>query len=258
MGYLKGDWGKRMRRKLFRVGMAWRPLVALILALCLVPITSNPVVALNVTDYFTYSWDVGFSKTEIHGGEVFYATITVTATRNDKDFPLNLSPSEASLTGSIIAEHRATGAQVTLNSSYTVTISPFPQKGETTRESQVVPLQFPDGSEPGIYNVVGELIKAEVTVLGIAICVTRFLPSSQAMGSVTYVVPAPVGVGVGDGVFVPSLPPTDKDVKTNLFGIEAIFSISVVIGGLLAYFLWWRHSKRMPNVVMKGTKPFSR
>ncbi len=109
-----------MRRKLFRVGMAWRLLIALILALCLVPIGSSPVAALSADDYFSYSYNVEFSKTEIHESEVFNATITVTATRNNNDFPLNLSPSAASLTGRIIAEHQTIAAKVTLNSSYTV------------------------------------------------------------------------------------------------------------------------------------------
>ena len=121
--------------------MVWRLLIALILALCLVPIGSSPVAALSAEDYFSYSYDVEFSKVEIEGSEDFNATVTVTATRNNNDFPLNLSPSEALITGRIIAEHQATGAKVTLNSSYTVEISPFPQKGETAQESEVVSLQ---------------------------------------------------------------------------------------------------------------------
>jgi len=200
--------------------MAWRLLIALILALCLVPIGSSPVVALSVDDYFEITYEVSLSKTEINGSEVFYATITATATRNNNDFPLSLSPSEALITGRIIAEYQATDAKVTLNSSYTVEISPFPQKGETAQESEVVSLQFPGESKSGTYSVVGELIKAEVTVLGIAIPATEHLPSSQIMGSVTYVAPS------GGGGFGPALTLTGEEVKTNLFGIEASFPIS--------------------------------
>ncbi len=209
-----------MRRKLFRMGMAWRLLVALILALCLVPIGSSPVVALSVDDYFEITYEVSLSKTEINGSEVFDATITVTATRNNNDFPLGLSPSEALITGRIIAEHQTTDAKVTLNSSYTVEISPFPQKGETAQESEVVSLQLPEESQSGTYSVVGELIKAEVTVLGIAIPATEYLPSSQIMGSVTYVAPS------GGGGFGPALTLTGAEVTTNLFGTEASFPIS--------------------------------
>ncbi|GAH67054.1 unnamed protein product, partial [marine sediment metagenome] len=102
------------------------------------------------------------------------------------DLPMPVS--EAVITGRIIAEHQTSGAEVTLKSSYTLTISPFPsQKDETTQVSQVVSLQFPGGSQSGTYSVVGELIEAEVkTILG-WISVTAFLPSSQAMGSITYV-----------------------------------------------------------------------
>ena len=210
-----------MRRKLFWVGMGWRLLIALILALCLVPISSSPVAALSVEDFFQISYEPAeFSETEINGNEVFDVTITVTATRNNNDFPLNLSPSEALITGRIIAEHQATDAKVTLNSSYTVEVSPFPQKGETAQESEVVLLQFPQGSESGLYTVVGELTEAKVTVLGIAIPVTEYLPSSQTMGSVTYTAP-----GVGVGGFGPA-PPTTEEVKTNLFGTEVSSPIS--------------------------------
>lgn len=207
MGYLKGRLGKRMRRKLSWVGMAWRLFVALILALCLVPISFSQVAALSVDDYFGITYEVSLSKTEINGSEVFNATITVTATRNNNDFPLNLSPSEALITGRIIAEHQATGAKVTLNSSYTVEISPFPKKGETAQESEVVSLQFPEESQSGTYSVVGELIKAEITVLGIAIPATEYLPSSQIIGSVTYVAPG------GGGGFGPVPPPNWRGGK---------------------------------------------
>ena len=209
-----------MRRKLLRVGRAWRLLVAPILALCLVLIGSAPVAALSVTDYCTYSWGVEFSQTEINGSELFNATITVTATRNNNDFPLNLSPSEASFIGRIIAEHEATGAEVTLNSNYTVEISPFPQKDETTQSSVVVSLQFPEGSQSGTYTVVGELIEAKIKVI-IWWDVTSYLSSSQVMGSVTYTAPR-VGGGGGGGIS----PPTGEEVTTNLFGAEASSPIS--------------------------------
>ena len=93
-----------MRRKTFQVRILWRLITALILALCLVPISSNPVVAQSPQDYFSFSYDVEFSKTEIEGSEVFYSTSTVVATCTN-DFPV--SASEASITGRIIAEHQA-------------------------------------------------------------------------------------------------------------------------------------------------------
>ncbi len=211
-----------MRRKFFWLGMAWRLLVALILALCLVPISSSQVAALSVDDYFEITYEpVEFSKTEIHGSEIFSATITVTAARNNNDFPLSLSPSEALITGRIIAEHQTTDAKVTLNSSYTVKISPFPQKNETAQESEVVSLQFPEESQSGIYTVVGELIEAKIQVI-IWWDVTSYLPSSQTMGSVTYVAPDGGSGSGGDSTSTS----TAEEVTTNLFGTEASFSIS--------------------------------
>ena len=187
-----------MRRKRFQVGILWRLVIALILTLCLFPISSNPVFAQSPGDYFELDYDVEFSSTEIEGSEVFYATITADVTCTN-DLPW--SASEASITGRIIAEHQIDGSELTLNSSYTITIKPFPSdKGETAQSIVVVPLQFPQGGQYGTYSVVGELIEAKVKVL-VWISVTAFLSSSQTMGSVTYLVGngASVVGGVGSG-----------------------------------------------------------
>jgi len=211
-----------MRRKLFWVGMVWRLLVALILALCLVSIGSSPVAALSAEDLFNITYEISLSKTEINGSEVFNATIQGEARcKEDLEFPYSWV-SEARITGRVTATHQASGAKLTLNSSYIVTIAPFPtKKDEITQSSVVVSLQFPEESQSGTYTVVGELVEAKVTVLGIAIPVTEYLPSSQTMGSVTYTAP-----GVGVGGFGPSPPPTTEEVKTNLFGTEVSSPIS--------------------------------
>ena len=202
-----------MRQKSFRVGMAWRLLVALILALCLVFIGSSPVAALDtvsVAGYFEITYEPAeFSKTEINGNEIFYATVKAEATCTN-DLPLTVS--EARIAGCVTATHQASGVKVTLNSSYTVTISSFPnKKGETSSASRDVSLQFPEESQSGTYSVVGELVEARVYILVVWVTVTSYLPSSQTMGSVTYV--APDGGG-GEGV------------KTNLSGTETSFPIS--------------------------------
>ena len=159
--------------------------IALLLALSLVPISSRPAVAISIADYFSYSYSVQFSKSQITSGETFYATADATATCTNS---VPLAPSEASITGRIVAVHQASGARVTLNSSYTVTLNPFPGRaGDSTQVSQVVPLQFPAGSQFGDYSVAGELIEAKVKVAIIWIPVTGYLPSSQALGSVAYV-----------------------------------------------------------------------
>ena len=151
-----------MRRKLFRLGIAWRLLVALILALCLVPIDSSPVVALGAEDLFNITYEVSLSKTEINGGEIFYVTIQGEARcKEDLEFPYNLV-SKARITGRATATHQTSGAKVTLNSSYTLTIDPFPcKKDDFTQSSVVVSLQFPEESQSGTYSVLGEPIEAK-------------------------------------------------------------------------------------------------
>ena len=172
-----------MRGKTFKLGMLCRLIFALILALCLIPVGQAPAVALSVDDYFIISYSAKFSKDEIQGSEVFYATVTGEATCI-KDLPLSVS--EAFITGRIIAEHKPSGTKVVLSSDYTLSISPFPNKeGEVTQASQSVALQFPPDSKPGSYNVVGELIEARVKAI-LWFTVTSFLPPYQSMGSVTY------------------------------------------------------------------------
>lgn len=51
----------------------------LTLTLCLVAADSNLVAAQSLSDYFSYTSTVGFSKTQITGNEVFYATVEATA-----------------------------------------------------------------------------------------------------------------------------------------------------------------------------------
>jgi len=202
--------------------MAWRLLVALILTLCLVLIASSPVAALSAEDLFQITYEVSLSKTEINGSEIFYATIQGEARcKEDLEFPYNLV-NKAEITSHIVAIHNST--EKPLSDSYTVIIEPFPKEEGDTFEikEMVIPLQFPEESQSGTYSVVGELIKAEVTALGIAIPATEYLPSSQPMGSVTYV----ASDGGGGGGFGPALTPTVEEVKTNLFGTEASSPIS--------------------------------
>ncbi|MFC1912784.1 CARDB domain-containing protein [Chloroflexota bacterium] len=173
----------------------------LILALCLISIGDSPIFAQSLDDYFTYGLDVDFSKTEIQGDETFSATVVGTAT-NKADLPL--AAIQAQITSRVVAEHQVSGARVTLNSSYSVTIETFPSVvGETSTATEVVSLSFPDGAESGVYNVIGELVEARVQFALIGwLVVTSFLPSTQEMGSVTYTADAGGGVGGGGGIVI--------------------------------------------------------
>jgi len=208
--------------------MAWRLLVALILAICLVPIGSSPAAALSAEDLFQITYEISLSAAEVNGSEIFYVTVQGAARcEEDLEIPYNLI-SEARIVGSVIATQQASGTKVTLNSSYIVTIDPFPtKKDETTQSSVVVSLQFPEESQAGIYDVVGELIEAEVNTLIGWLDVTSYLTSSQTMGSVTYIAPdGGDGVGGGSSGSSSTLTPTAEEVKTNLFGTEVNSPIS--------------------------------
>ena len=173
-----------MRSKAFKVGILCRLMIALVLALGLIPIGGVPAAAQNLDEYFVISQEVSFSKNEVYQGEVFYATVTTQATCT-KDLPLPVS--EVFVTGRVIARHEESGAELVLNSGYTVSINPFPveKEGDVIQVSQLVPLQFPVGSSSGSYNVTGKVDLARAKAV-LWFTITSSLPSSQSMGSVTY------------------------------------------------------------------------
>lgn len=177
-----------MKQKTYRYSLAWQLLIALLLALFLSLVSSFPAAALSLEDYFQLSYEpVSLSKNEIHGSEVFQATIAGRAACS-KDLPVPAT--EASITSRVVAEHKAGGGRVTLNSSYVVTIKPFPSKeGDIAEINQVVPLKFPAQAESGDYDIIGELIRAEVKVGVVPLEVTDYLPKKQSMSSVKYTAP---------------------------------------------------------------------
>ena len=191
----------------------WRLAIALIMAVSLWTISPLPTAAQNLEEYFQFNYEpVSFSKNEIHGSEVFYATIRghVTST---KDSPVSVS--EASFTSRVVAEHTVSGTRVTLISSYTVTIKPFPSKeGDTAEINQVVPLQFPAQAELGDYNVIGELIEAKVKVGFGWLDISGYLLQDQLIGSLKYIAPETTPTPAPSPTPTPTPPPTPTPTPT--------------------------------------------
>ena len=177
--------GNLSHKKLFKLGFVRYGAIAIVLAASLCLINAPRAAAQSIEDYFNISYDpVELSQDAVNGDEIFYATVRGSAICK-QDLPLPVS--EAVITSRIIAEHEVNGTTEILNSSYTVTIKPFPDEaGETYNIEKVIPLQFPASSESGNYEVIGELIDAKVRV-GIWVDVSNYLPQYQTMGSVTTV-----------------------------------------------------------------------
>lgn len=192
----------------------WRLAVALTLAGALSLMSLSPASAQDLSENFQLSYDpVTFDETEIQGSEVFHAIIAGRATCI-KDLPV--SASEATLTSQVIAEHVASGTKVTLNSSYTISIKPFPsKKGETVEISQAVPLQFPAQAESGDYNVIGKIIEAKVKIGFMWVEVTGYLPQDQLMGSLKYVAPQPTSTPTSTPAPAPAPPPAPAPTPTS-------------------------------------------
>jgi hypothetical protein len=169
-----------------------------------------PVAALSVSDYFTYSYNFAFSKTNISGSEVFIVTVTGNATCVNN---LPMTVSAADIVSKVIARNTQTGADVVLNSIYSIGYdNAFPNHtGQTASVTVQVPLSFPSGSVSGSYNIIGVLSDAHILVSGISFSVKEYLPSTQAMGSITYTAPS-----TGGGIFVPpATPPTTTTTTTT-------------------------------------------
>jgi len=99
------------------------------------------------------------SQTEISGGEVFTATIKSNSV-NVKDATAGEA---ARISYRFIANNKATGEDLVLNSFYSVKIEPFPKKlGEIYKASDIVPLEFPANSAAGDYLIIAEVIKVEM------------------------------------------------------------------------------------------------
>lgn len=163
----------------------WLVVMALTLALLFHLIITSLASAQNLAEYFQLSYNpVTFDRTAVQGSEVFHASITGRVTC-DKALPI--SPSEATISTQVVAVHNTSGATVTLNPSYTISVKPFPAKaGETAEINQSVPLQFPAQAASGDYNIIGKIIKAEVKVSFVPLDVTGYFPQEQQMGLVKY------------------------------------------------------------------------
>jgi LPXTG-motif cell wall-anchored protein len=196
-----------MRNKFISRGIVLRVANALILAIILCLISSSPASAQLEEEYFQFCYEpVIFSKTEIHGNEVFTATMQGRVTCND-DLPIPVS--KARITGHVIAEHVESGTGVTLNSSYTTTIEPFPNKsGDTIAINEAVYLQFPYHSESGDYTIMGKLDKVEIPFIFGWIDVLGYLPQDidQPMGTLKYI--------PGNASPTPTIPPTPTPTPT--------------------------------------------
>jgi hypothetical protein len=172
------------------VNMWIRKLISLVIlgilvSLLFITSTTIPVNALSVNDYFTYTYSFVFSKTNVIGNETFMVTVNGQAVCI-QDLPLTVNA--ATIVSKIVARHKQTGVEVVLNPNYSIHYdSGFPyQKGQTASASGQVPLSFPKDSPSGVYDLVGQLLEAKVTVVVITLDIAAYLPTTQAMGTVMY------------------------------------------------------------------------
>jgi hypothetical protein len=164
--------------------------ITAILSICFCFIASPATAASSeLAGYFKINYDPAvFSQTEILGNEAFNVTIHGNATCI-KDLP---AIEKGRITGNVTAVHSVSGKQVTLNSTYTITIDRFPYHlNDSVNMTVTVLLQFPAHEEAGEYSVTAETIKAEICKYSTWLDVTDVIPASEPLGAVNYT-PAPV------------------------------------------------------------------
>ena len=172
----------------------------------------QPAAGFSVSDYFTISYQITLSTSEVHENQTFNATVSGSGTCKAQ---LPVSVSSATISSRIVATNQATGTKVTLNAGYTLTISPFPNTvGQTQQLTQAIPLTFPAGSPAGTYTVTGELIDAKVTAI-IGIDVSSYFPSSQTIGTVNYILNNSNPIGGGGGASTTSTTTTTTSPTTT-------------------------------------------
>ncbi len=112
----------------------------------------------NPSDYFSYTYSITLSKQYVQSGEIFYASISGTASCIQDAL---VQPTEAFISGRVIAEHLETGIKVALNSGYSATIAPVSgNQRRSVNSVQELPLYIPWDSPAGQYILTGELTEA--------------------------------------------------------------------------------------------------
>jgi len=229
---------------------------------------ASPVAALdlNPANYFKLTYEpVTFDKTEVAAGETFHATFKGKASCT-KSLPF--SPSQATINWRVIARHNASGAGLTLNESYVISIDPFPhKKGETFEINQTIPLNMPSNAAPGDYTITGQLIEAKVKILFLWQGVTGSFPKEQSMGTVKVIgpetappaqepmptaseskapalasAPAPAATPAPEPVISPE--PSPEPPETNINWWVVLLLIVLVGGGIAGITLLLRHRRK--------------
>lgn len=222
-----------MRQKSYSRRIVWYLAITVIIVVSFFFIDPIPTAAQSIEEYFQISYGpVSFSKDEINGNEVFYATIGVEVTCI-KDLPTSVS--KVRVTGRVIGKHKLSDRVTILNSDYTTTINPVPSiEGYTTKINKVVPLQFPDQTQSGDYDVIGEFIKVEIDIGVLRFSITEPLPQPQAMGSIKYISPNPITESTFESTTTPE---SVESSATRWVWLIAI--ICIVAGILLGWFLMY-------------------
>ena len=198
-------------------GLTRRILIAfIVLSLTLSFLLPSPAFAFSLDSYYTYTYTFIFSKTSVDTGETFSVQVNGTATCVEElPSPFTGAITEASIVARVVARQGST--EVELNPRFTVQFSSIPDnKGESASATETVSLVFPTGSAAGDYTVVGQILEANIKILGIIPYDAKaFLPRlEETMGTVSCGVGGLGFLGGGGGGGGQSQPNPVTDLKS--------------------------------------------
>jgi len=150
-----------MRRSVWQAGVARGTLLLAFLAGPVV-LTPGPAVALDLDpfEYYEVDYHIAFSDAEVEPGEEFSITVGAHILCT-KDMPFGAD--EATVVFSASARHADNGTEEMLLDEYEVIVTDVPDwQGDTFDLEESVDLAFPDGVDPGQYEVVAEVEHASL------------------------------------------------------------------------------------------------
>jgi hypothetical protein len=214
-------------------------LMIVTVTLCLALFFTSNITSAASNDYFDYSYSVALSKTQVQISEPFSAHVSAEGTCKQA---LPVTVNGGTISGKISARLQGKDTVIDLNPDFSVQIDQIPgQVGQSFRKEVDVPLVFPEGSQPGKYDVIAQTTGAQFQVFGFTVDGSSYLPAD----------PIDVGriecVSKPTPVIQPSItvtPPPDVPVKVVSNDNRVWLVVAGAAGGIivLGVILWLTRS----------------
>jgi hypothetical protein len=150
-------------------------LIIVTVALCLALFFTSSITSGASNDYFDYTYSVKLDKAQVQVNEPFSAHVNSEGTCIQ---PLPVTVNGGTISGKITARLQGKDTVIDLNPAFSMQIDEIPgQVGQSFRKEVDVPLVFPEGSQPGKYDVIAQTTGAQFRVFGFTVDGSSYLPA---------------------------------------------------------------------------------